>query len=304
MYEKVIDFHLKSAPILEQIIEKKISSRAIIIEGKKGLGKKDLILSLSGKILSSYDKVKRNIHPDFLLIDSVEENILVDDIDSIDQWVDRPPFESENKIIFINNSHNMGDIVQNKLLKLLEEPPSYLIFFLSVNNVNILLPTVRSRCLTFQLTKLPDSLISEIISDEIDSNYKSIIIESLDGSMRNIDFFNGSNCSKLYELSGYLIERNIQDLEIINNLIEELINETNQTFLIEELSSIIMVRLKKFIESKSINEKNIESIINLINELSSLSINIKKYNLNIKLSFEELILNYFLKDRKSVNQVV
>ena len=65
-----------------------------------------------------------------------------------------------------------------------------------------------------------------------------------------------------------------------------------------------MVRLKKFIESKSINEKNIESIINLINELSSLSINIKKYNLNIKLSFEELILNYFLKDRKSVNQVV
>jgi|TARA_B100000085_G_scaffold280004_1_gene304234 DNA polymerase-3 subunit delta' len=304
MYEKVIDFHLKSAPILEQIIEKKISSRAIIIEGKKGLGKKDLILSLSGKILSSYDKVKRNIHPDFLLIDSVEENILVDDIDSIDQWVDRPPFESENKIIFINNSHNMGDIVQNKLLKLLEEPPSYLILFLSVNNVNILLPTVRSRCLTFQLTKLPDSLISEIISDEIDSNYKSIIIESLDGSMRNIDFFNGSNCSKLYELSGYLIERNIQDLEIINNLIEELINETNQTFLIEELSSIIMVRLKKFIESKSINEKNIESIINLINELSSLSINIKKYNLNIKLSFEELILNYFLKDRKSVNQVV
>ena len=188
MYEKVIDFHLKSAPILEQIIEKKISSRAIIIEGKKGLGKKDLILSLSGKILSSYDKVKRNIHPDFLLIDSVEENILVDDIDSIDQWVDRPPFESENKIIFINNSHNMGDIVQNKLLKLLEEPPSYLILFLSVNNVNILLPTVRSRCLTFQLTKLPDSLISEIISDEIDSNYKSIIIESLDGSMRNIDF--------------------------------------------------------------------------------------------------------------------
>ena len=304
MYEKVIDFHLKSAPILEQIIEKKISSRAIIIEGKKGLGKKDLILSLSGKILSSYDKVKRNIHPDFLLIDSVEENILVDDIDSIDQWVDRPPFESENKIIFINNSHNMGDIVQNKLLKLLEEPPSYLILFLSVNNVNILLPTVRSRCLTFQLTKLPDSLISEIISDEIDSNYKSIIIESLDGSMRNIDFFNGKNCSKLYELSGYLIERNIQDLEIINNLIEELINETNQTFLIEELSSIIMVRLKKFIESKSINEKNIESIINLINELSSLSINIKKYNLNIKLSFEELILNYFLKDRKSVNQVV
>ena len=304
MYEKVIDFHLKSAPILEQIIEKKISSRAIIIEGKKGLGKKDLILSLSGKILSSYDKVKRNIHPDFLLIDSVEENILVDDIDSIDQWVDRPPFESENKIIFINNSHNMGDIVQNKLLKLLEEPPSYLILFLSVNNVNILLPTVRSRCLTFQLTKLPDSLISEIISDEIDSNYKSIIIESLDGSMRNIDFFNGSNCSKLYELSGYLIERNIQDLEIINNLIEELINETNQTFLIEELSSIIMVRLKKFIESKSINEKHIESIINLINELSSLSINIKKYNLNIKLSFEELILNYFLKDRKSVNQVV
>ena len=261
-------------------------------------------MSLSGKILSSYDKVKRNIHPDFLLIDSVEENILVDDIDSIDQWVDRPPFESENKIIFINNSHNMGDIVQNKLLKLLEEPPSYLILFLSVNNVNILLPTVRSRCLTFQLTKLPDSLISEIISDEIDSNYKSIIIESLDGSMRNIDFFNGSNCSKLYELSGYLIESNIQDLEIINNLIEELINETNQTFLIEELSSIIMVRLKKFIESKSINEKNIEFIINLINELSSLSINIKKYNLNIKLSFEELILNYFLKDRKSVNQVV
>ena len=48
---------------------------------------------------------------------------------------------------------------QNALLKVLEEPPAYGVFFLLAENPNALLPTVRSRCIQLSLTGLPESTL-------------------------------------------------------------------------------------------------------------------------------------------------
>lgn len=50
------------------------------------------------------------------------------------------------KIFRINYAENMNINAQNALLKILEEPPKYTIIFLLAENINTLLPTIKSRC--------------------------------------------------------------------------------------------------------------------------------------------------------------
>ena len=250
MNKKIVNFHIDTQENINFIFENNLSSRSIIIEGKKGLGKKDLITYLSGKLLLNSEKIYKNIHPDFLIIDAGDEKILVDDISVLDDWIYKPPFESINKIVFINNSHNMTEVVQNKILKILEEPPNYLIFFLSVENSNILLPTVISRSLVLSLNKLPNQIVSDTLDIEVNDEDRKLIIDSMDGSLRNIDKFDNIIIPMLCKTCDMLLKKNLRDLGEVSNIVDEIIDKTSISFLCEELSSLLLVKLKKdFINS-------------------------------------------------------
>ena len=68
---------------------------------------------------------------------------------------------------------NLEEVVQNALLKTLEEPPAYDIFFLVTSNANKLLETIRSRCIT--------------IKDNEDIDYRSVLeLEYLEDAILNI----------------------------------------------------------------------------------------------------------------------
>ena len=56
------------------------------------------------------------------------------------------PNEAERKVYLIEDADRMNPQAQNAALKLLEEPPAGVHFLLCVTNVQLLLPTVRSRC--------------------------------------------------------------------------------------------------------------------------------------------------------------
>ena len=304
MNKKTVNFHIDTQENINFIFENNLSSRSIIIEGKKGLGKKDLITYLSGKLLLNSEKTYKNIHPDFLIIDSGDEKILVDDISVLDDWIYKPPFESLNKIVFINNSHNMTEVVQNKILKILEEPPSYLIFFLSVENSNILLPTVISRSLVLSLNKLPNQIVADTLDIEVNDEDKKLIIDSMDGSLRNIDKFDNIIIPMLCKIGDMLLKKDLSELDKVSNIIDEIIDKTSISFLCEELSSLLLVKLKKDFINSLDSKRNLSFLNDFINDISFLNVNIKKYNLNAKLAIEELILNYYLSNGKTVNQVV
>lgn len=304
MNKKTVNFHIDNQENINFIFENNLSSRSIIIEGKKGLGKKDLITYLSGKLLLNSEKIYKNIHPDFLIIDAGDEKILVDDISVLDDWIYKPPFESINKIVFINNSHNMTEVVQNKILKILEEPPSYLIFFLSVENSNILLPTVISRSLVLSLNKLPNQIVADALDIQVNDKDRKLIIDSMDGSLRNIDKFDNIIIPMLCKVGDMLLKKNLSDLDKVSNIIDEIIDKTSISFLCEELSSLLLVKLKKDFINSLDSKRNLSILNDFINDISFLNVNIKKYNLNAKLAIEELILNYYLSNRKTGDQVV
>jgi len=75
-------------------------------------------------------------------------------------------FESEYKILIMWMPEYMG-AEGNKLLKLIEEPPSNTLFILVTENESLVLPTIVSRC---QLIKIPSLEIKDIEQALIDRN--------------------------------------------------------------------------------------------------------------------------------------
>ena len=65
------------------------------------------------------------------------------------------PNEADYKIYILVNAHLMSVQAQNAILKVLEEPPAYVRFILTVENKSALLPTVLSRSVVFRLEGVP-----------------------------------------------------------------------------------------------------------------------------------------------------
>src|SRR6188472_3716493 len=82
----------------------------------------------------------------------------IDDIREIRERVVLQPVEGRSKVYILDEAHQLTDAAWNALLKLIEEPPTHLLFVFCTTELQKVLPTVRSRCQTFvfQRPRLPD----------------------------------------------------------------------------------------------------------------------------------------------------
>ncbi|HEV2399691.1 MAG TPA: DNA polymerase III subunit delta' [Candidatus Sulfotelmatobacter sp.] len=94
-------------------------------------------------------------HPDVLVIppDPPQMMIKVDQVRHVIETIYYRPAEGKEKIYIFTDSAFMKEAA-NSLLKVLEEPPDFATIFLLAENPGELLPTVRSRSMTFTLSAL------------------------------------------------------------------------------------------------------------------------------------------------------
>ena len=154
--------------------EKKMPTR-ILFSGKKGLGKSTLAYHIINHILSideefkydskkfiinksnrSFKLLQNNSHPNFYLIDLLEDkkNIDVGQIREMIKYTGKSTFNNREKFILIDNIENLNKNSINALLKVIEEPNENVFFILINNSEKKILPTLRSRCLTFKMNPL------------------------------------------------------------------------------------------------------------------------------------------------------
>ena len=144
----------------------------ILLSGKKGIGKSTLAYHIINCILSNnedfkYDKkkfiineknksfklIQNNTHPNFYLVDLLNEkkNIDVAQIRELITYTNKSTFNNSVRFILIDNIENLNKNSVNALLKILEEPNKNIFFILINNNEKYILPTLKSRCLTFKI---------------------------------------------------------------------------------------------------------------------------------------------------------
>jgi DNA polymerase III, gamma/tau subunits len=114
---------------------------------------------------SSCLKLASDNHPDYMMITPDGASIKNAQVESFQEFVYIRPFESIHKIIIFDEAHLMTDRAQNRILKVLEEPPAYAVFIFLTHQVESMLDTVKSRCQIVQVkedqVKLVDSEMSE-----------------------------------------------------------------------------------------------------------------------------------------------
>jgi DNA polymerase-3 subunit delta' len=96
-------------------------------------------------------KIARGVHPDILVVEPGDSGAIK--IDQVREVVERAayrPFEGRRRVVIVDEADALVPAAQNALLKTLEEPPPSSVFILVTSRPDVLLPTVRSRCI--QLT--------------------------------------------------------------------------------------------------------------------------------------------------------
>src|ERR1700682_1064973 len=103
-------------------------------------------------------------HPDVMVVppDPPQMMIKVDQVRQVIQSSHYKPAESRKRIFIFTDAAFMKEAA-NALLKVLEEPPEFAHIFLLAKNPGELLPTIRSRCVTFTLGQLPTVEIEQYL---------------------------------------------------------------------------------------------------------------------------------------------
>ena len=97
-------------------------------------------------------KVLRDIHPDVHLVVSEEhKELAADDVRALRQDTYIRPNEAERKVYVFTDCETLNERDQNLLLKVVEEGPPYAMFFFCAATEAALLPTIRSRCVSWKL---------------------------------------------------------------------------------------------------------------------------------------------------------
>lgn len=151
-------------------------SHCYILSGPKGSGKKTLAKCISAAmectgsgpekpcgLCPNCHKIFGAGHPDVICVDSDKATVPISVIRDMQADAYIRPNEGKKKIYLIHRAQDMQPPAQNALLKILEEPPEYCVFFLLTDNPEKLLTTIRSRAVELTLFPLKDRVLTEAL---------------------------------------------------------------------------------------------------------------------------------------------
>jgi DNA polymerase-3 subunit delta' len=148
-------------------------SHAYLFHGPAGSGKRDVARAFAAALLADGAadpdnarlRAEHGVHPDLTWVTpSGAAEMLVSDIDEpVVAAAARTPFESRRRVFVIERVDTMHENAANRMLKTLEEPPSFAHLLLLTDRPQDVLPTILSRCQAVRFdAPAPDDLAASL----------------------------------------------------------------------------------------------------------------------------------------------
>ena len=226
----------------------------------------------------SYKSICSNTNPNFSLLDSNinDENIKIEKIRNLINFLSKSTYSSNIKLILIDNAEFLNLNSSNALLKVLEESNRRTFFFIIHNSNEKILNTIKSRCIEFKISfslEEKKEILGNIVkqyADNFDLNSvnEDLYLDSPGNILKyllilqdnNIDFlhkklesililsdkYKKTNDSNLLNLIMMMIELHYRDLSIRDT--------NNITFY--ETKKIKLLSDIKFVKKFNLDKKN------------------------------------------------
>jgi DNA polymerase-3 subunit gamma/tau len=156
-------------------------------------------------------------------------NNSVEDIKTLMEQVQVPPQVGRYSVYIIDEVHMLSQAAFNAFLKTLEEPPAHAIFILATTEKHKILPTILSRCQTYDFNRIsiPDMVrnLQGIAAKEgvtIDDKSLHVIASKADGAMRDaLTIFDQTVafCGKDVKYEDVIRNLNVLDYEFCFSLV-------------------------------------------------------------------------------------
>lgn len=164
---------------------------ALLIEGPRGSGRKTFARQIAkAAVCTSHDKpcgvcaqcIKADAgHPDISILqgDGTAKSLKVDLMRDLREQAAVVPNEANYKVAIIADAGCMNVQAQNALLKILEEPPSYMLFILTAESRTQFLPTVQSRCVSVNLLGVSEQEALPVLKERLPAMSQDDLITRL-----------------------------------------------------------------------------------------------------------------------------
>ena len=125
---------------------------------------------------SACRRVGRGTHPDVTLYDLARQqeasekvtagknlSLNIQTARDITSSISLRPMEARHRVVIVDDVETMQETAQEAFLKTLEEPPPYAVILLLTTDSELLLETIRSRCMIVQLQTVPSATVAEML---------------------------------------------------------------------------------------------------------------------------------------------
>lgn len=220
--------HSRIKEQLKRAVESDKVSHAYILSGEPGMGRKSIAHAFAMSLLCerggaepcmkchACKQVCAGTHPDLIHVTHEKASIGVDDIrEQVSDTVDIRPYSSFYKIYIIEDAEKLTVQAQNALLKTIEEPPSYAVIILLATNEELLLDTIRSRCVSLSLKPLSDETVRQYLESrlKINADDAAIYAACARGNLgRAIELASSDEFKQIYEENISML-RNIKNAD-------------------------------------------------------------------------------------------
>ena len=336
--------HEKQKSLLLSFLQKGRLPHAFLFTGQNGIGKKKVALEFIKHIFCEKGngcgtcraciKVERQTHPDLLLIGPQEKkaddepdslgneekssltarsyiprSLIAGDKDGkirgINQEVLAYPYEGSKRAILIDDADRMRKDASDALLKTLEEPPLYNVFFLISSSEREIPLTIRSRCTRVSFSPLKREHIEKFFREvlNVDEKMARLLSHISSGSIGNGQFWMKESNLNLRHKLAELVTGKSRNFVNATSLSEQATKTSGDlsmylSFLLSLLRDMYVVReqkdtsmvinrdVRELLDWERIDVRWVEDAIKKVQE----TMTIMRYNVNRWLLFENLLI--------------
>ena len=158
----------------ERVLRDGTLSHAYLLSGPEGLAKTAFAVDLGAALVTSCggcgacpecERARAGLHPDLHVLQREGDVYRVEQIEPVVADLSLKPFSAAHRVWVIPEVEYLNPQSANKLLKSIEEPPSYVVFLLVADRLERVLPTIVSRCQIVEFRPLGDAEVSAYLVD-------------------------------------------------------------------------------------------------------------------------------------------